>query len=253
VARDREKMLRLEKLAEMSGIGNGMEVAHYDLECRGGGNLISKEQSGHIEHISPALYYDLLKESIALLSAKSEITGSAGVKNGTNGNTSGDGSSYKLQMVPQISINLPIHIPNKYLDSVRLRISIYRQIAELKNQAEMLNFTASLEDRFGRLDGKIQNLEEIVKLREFCIQHQIAEVKRSADIVTIKFSPFATVDVDKAIALAVNTSEEVAKLGIKIGADNQISFKLLKSKDNIALDIVESMKSNGVAGLVRNI
>lgn len=58
---------RLAALLEARELGSGTKIAERDLEIRGGGNILGKEQSGHLAQIGLTLYSELLKQAIERL------------------------------------------------------------------------------------------------------------------------------------------------------------------------------------------
>ena len=60
-----EKTLeRLEALKEFEELGSGYDIALRDLEIRGGGNILGKEQSGAINAVGLNLYSQILAEAV---------------------------------------------------------------------------------------------------------------------------------------------------------------------------------------------
>lgn len=59
--------LRLQTLKEATHLGAGYEIALKDLEIRGAGNILGKEQSGAINAIGVNLYMQMLAEAIETL------------------------------------------------------------------------------------------------------------------------------------------------------------------------------------------
>lgn len=55
---------RLKALAEHTELGAGFNIALSDLEIRGGGNILGKEQHGSMEAVGLILYSKLLKEAV---------------------------------------------------------------------------------------------------------------------------------------------------------------------------------------------
>ena len=55
---------RLEALKEYSELGQGYEIALRDLEIRGAGNVLGREQSGAINKVGLNLYCQILSEAI---------------------------------------------------------------------------------------------------------------------------------------------------------------------------------------------
>lgn len=59
-----EGRLRLEALEETQELGSGYQIALRDLEIRGAGNILGKEQSGPINSIGLNLYMQMLNETV---------------------------------------------------------------------------------------------------------------------------------------------------------------------------------------------
>jgi len=55
---------RLEVLKEAEALGSGYKIALKDLEIRGAGNILGKEQSGNINQVGLNLYCQMLSEAI---------------------------------------------------------------------------------------------------------------------------------------------------------------------------------------------
>ncbi len=62
--------MRLDALKEAEELGSGYRIALKDLEIRGAGNVLGKEQSGNINSIGLNLYCQILSESIEKLKGK---------------------------------------------------------------------------------------------------------------------------------------------------------------------------------------
>ena len=59
---------RLEALKEASELGSGYLIAQRDLEIRGAGNILGREQSGAINQVGLNLYCQILAEAVEKLS-----------------------------------------------------------------------------------------------------------------------------------------------------------------------------------------
>lgn len=62
--------IRLKVLKEAEELGSGYKIALKDLEIRGAGNILGKEQSGNINSVGLNLYCQMLSESIEKLKIK---------------------------------------------------------------------------------------------------------------------------------------------------------------------------------------
>ncbi len=123
---------RLATLAQHSDLGGGMAIAMKDLEIRGAGNLLGGEQSGHIADVGFDLYVRLVGEAV------SEFRASA------------DGSQV-LEEPVEVKIELPIdaHLPHDYIGSERLRLEMYKRLAEVRSDDDVAALRDELVDRYG--------------------------------------------------------------------------------------------------------
>ena len=58
----KKALKRLEVLQSLDSLGAGFNLASYDLEIRGSGNLLGEEQSGQIKEVGIELYQNMLEE-----------------------------------------------------------------------------------------------------------------------------------------------------------------------------------------------
>ena len=59
-----EAARRLDVLKELDELGSGFRVAAHDMEIRGAGNLLGREQSGHMMAIGFDLYMRMMEEAV---------------------------------------------------------------------------------------------------------------------------------------------------------------------------------------------
>lgn len=140
---------RLEVMQTLDTLGAGFTLASHDLDIRGAGNLLGDEQSGHIREIGVELYQHLLQEAVAAASADAKgITAE--------------------QWTPQISLGTPVLIPEDYVADLPVRLGLYRRLAHLVEAGEIEAFAAELIDRFGPLPDSVENLLQIVAIKQLC-------------------------------------------------------------------------------------
>ncbi len=137
---------RLNTIAANTELGSGMQVALKDLEIRGAGNLLGGEQSGHIAEVGFDLYMRMVGEAVTEF--KSGIIKSDEVLNDC-----------------KIELSVNAHLPESYVDSERLRLDIYRRLADIKEAKEIEELISELQDRFGPFPTAVKLLIEVSKLR----------------------------------------------------------------------------------------
>lgn len=139
---------RLEVMQSLDSLGAGFTLASHDLDIRGAGNLLGDEQSGHIHEVGVELYQQMLEEAVA--SARGE-----GPKEGEDWS-------------PDINIGAPVLIPESYVADLDARLMLYRRLVALETRAEIEAFAAELIDRFGDIPNEVNNLLEVIVIKQFC-------------------------------------------------------------------------------------
>lgn len=148
---------RLSIMQTLDSLGEGFNLASYDLDIRGAGNLLGEEQSGHIKEVGIELYQKMLEEAIALLKT-------------------GDRNNAADKWVPEINTGLPILIPETYVADLNLRLSLYRRLADLETASDIDAFAAEVADRFGPVPSELNNLLEIVAIKALCHKANIEKI-----------------------------------------------------------------------------
>ena len=114
-----------------------------DLEIRGAGNLLGGEQSGHIADVGFDLYIRLVGEAVA------EYRGQ------------------DTEPEADVRIELPItaHLPEDYVESERLRLEMYKRLAEVRSDADIDAVREELADRYGPLPPEVETLLQVARFR----------------------------------------------------------------------------------------
>ncbi|NYZ11965.1 transcription-repair coupling factor [Azospirillum sp. RWY-5-1] len=152
---------RLHVIETLDNLGAGFQLASHDMDIRGAGNLLGEEQSGHVKEVGVELYQHMLEEAVANARA------------GLNGAVPGGGEE---EWTPQINLGTPVLIPESYVTDLNVRLTLYRRIAELVDRAEIDAFAAELIDRFGKLPAEVENLLDVVTIKQLCRQAGIERV-----------------------------------------------------------------------------
>ena len=148
---------RLKTIATNTDLGAGMRVALKDLEIRGAGNLLGGEQSGHIADVGFDLYMRMVGEAV---------------------NDYKTGIIDKEEEAHECKVELPInaHLAESYVPGERLRLDLYRRLADVAKPAEVQSIREELLDRFGELPEEANALLAVAQLRALAKSHGIREV-----------------------------------------------------------------------------
>ncbi len=178
----RDKMLkevaekRLHAIKEFTELGSGYKVAMRDLEIRGAGNILGAEQSGHMEAVGYDLYCKMLNEAIK------QLTGET---------TEED----KFETV--VDMDMDAFIPATYIRNEVQKLDVYKRIAEIESQEELMDMQEELLDRYGDLPAAADNLLNIAFIKSTSNKLYITELVHKNDEVKFFMHPQAKISVDK--------------------------------------------------------
>ncbi len=107
----------------------------------------------------------------------------------------------------QIDINVSSYIPDEYIESSDIKISIYQDIALCKNEDEILDVTDEIIDRFGTMPKEVENLLEIARIKNMCKEKNINKIAQKTNSVVFYFdgAEFDTEIVNKLIQIYSNS------------------------------------------------
>jgi len=136
---------RISAMKQYATLGSGFKIAMRDLEIRGAGNLLGSEQSGHITAVGFELYCDLLQQSVAVLKGEKVKPRVEVLVRLDFLSVGGEGEDASRAFSGQATL------PHDYVADPRLRIEIYRKLAQARDRAELTALQKELRDRFGPL------------------------------------------------------------------------------------------------------
>jgi transcription-repair coupling factor (superfamily II helicase) len=158
---------RIQAIKQYSGAGAGFRLAMRDLEIRGAGNLLGAEQSGHIAAVGFGLYCQLLRRTIA-------------VKKGETPPPVID-VDVTLDFISLSPSDAGAHhcalIPSNYIEDERLRVGMYRRLAEAGFAKEVRALRKAFRDRFGPLPAECDRLLKLTELRILASEKGIRSIQ----------------------------------------------------------------------------
>jgi transcription-repair coupling factor (superfamily II helicase) len=148
----RDAVLRLEALQRFTELGAGFSIASHDLDIRGAGNLLGKDQSGQIEAVGFDLYTELLEQAVRELR----------------------GEAPRDEVDPDVQLPVPAFIPDGYMPDVHQRLYFYKRLAQAATDEELEDARAEIVDRYGEppevLDALLELMAVKVRLRALRIR-----------------------------------------------------------------------------------
>jgi transcription-repair coupling factor (superfamily II helicase) len=193
---------RLAAMKEFSELGAGFRIAALDLELRGAGNMLGRQQHGHIESIGFDLYVQMLARAVAKLKGQ--------------------------EMVPDqrttLNLGLDVRIPQEYIPSENLRLRTYKRVSTVATEEEKQDVRKELEDRFGQLPKSVENLLEFAMLKSMSERLHIASVERQGQKMAVRFHP--ETPLDPAVLVKVVRSRK----GIRLDPSGVLWLELQKGE-----------------------
>ena len=165
ITADAQKRLRV--LQELDDLGGGFRLAAHDLEIRGGGNLLGKQQSGHITAIGLELYTTMMEQAVRELR----------------------GEPQEPDVEPEVQLGIPAFIPESYVPDVSQRLVVYKRLAAIRGVPDLDEIAAELVDRYGPVPALVDTLMRLMELRRWLKDLRIVAARRRGERIVLEFSP----------------------------------------------------------------
>ncbi|GMO62290.1 MAG: hypothetical protein Ta2A_08820 [Treponemataceae bacterium] len=173
-------MKRLEVISDFTALGSGFKIAMKDLEIRGAGNLLGRDQSGDVYAVGFDLYLKLLQEAIERLSNQDD---------------------YFMEEEVLLELDYTGFIPDSYISSAQIKMEIYKKIAALKTQDEIAHMSLELDDRFGHAPDEVASLLSLAEIRVLCKKLSVVSLKEKLGNICVEFGKVSHIDVTKVLRL----------------------------------------------------
>ncbi len=167
---------RIQAIRQYSGAGAGFRLAMRDLEIRGAGNLLGSEQSGHIAAVGFGLYCQLLRRTVAQARGETlpPVIDVETILDFISLSPADAGAAHAAL------------IPFTYIEDERLRVSMYRRVAEAAYAKEIRALRRTFRDRFGPLPPECDRLLKLAELRVLAASQGFQSIEVEAGKVMLK-------------------------------------------------------------------
>ena len=189
---------RLKVMQSLDSLGAGFNLASYDLDLRGAGNLVGEEQSGHIKEVGYELYQAMLEEAVA----------------------ERQGEAMEESWSPSINAGISVLIPEGFVPDLDLRMGLYRRLSAMTTRAEIDSFAAELIDRFGTLPDEVRHLLDILLIKIDCLAAGVEKIDVGPKGAAVVFRNQIFNNPDKLITYVAEHQESV-----KIRPDQSLVFR----------------------------
>ncbi|MCL2367753.1 MAG: transcription-repair coupling factor, partial [Oscillospiraceae bacterium] len=156
---------RLAAIREFVEFNSGFKIALRDLEIRGAGNVLGREQSGHMMSVGYDMYLKLLNE--AVLEEKGET------------------APRRAECAADLSVDA--NIPAGYVALPEARMDLYRRIAHIRTEEESSDLLDELIDRYGEPPKSVLALVQVARLRGEASLAGITEIAQKGGALNFTF------------------------------------------------------------------
>jgi transcription-repair coupling factor (superfamily II helicase) len=172
-------MKRLRIISDNTELGSGFRIALKDLEIRGAGNILGREQHGYILSVGYDLYLKMLDEAVASLSKTDH------------------------EEAPEVYMDLEYsgYIPDSYIPDAMAKMEVYKKIAGVTTDTEFDKVYREIEDRFGPVPDEVHSVLALAEIRIICRKLFITSIKEEKGSLAIEFSRLSKISVDKVVRM----------------------------------------------------
>jgi len=210
----RESRERLQAISELSELGSGYKLAMRDLQIRGAGNLLGREQHGHVAAVGFELYGRLLEETIRELK----------------------GEKVEAPWEPSIRLQVEAHLPEDYVPDPDQRFVLYKRLLALERKEEVDDFQREMEDRFGKMPESALRLLQIAQVRLLAKALRVQEIETRKGSIRLIFGDRAPIDPSRVIALL---SE--AKGSLRYFPENNLEIRGIPGHPGERIEVVRNL------------
>ncbi|UCF98701.1 MAG: transcription-repair coupling factor [Spirochaetaceae bacterium] len=175
-------MKRLRIISDFTELGSGFKIALKDLEIRGAGNLLGREQHGDILTVGLDMYLRLLDEAMEELQVE---------------------QAPQKEQPPEVYLELQYSgfIPDSYVPEAMEKMEMYKRIASVSGYEELDALQREVEDRFGPMPEDVRSLFAIAEIRILCRGLYVSSLKERNGQAIVEFSKLSQISVDRVMNL----------------------------------------------------
>ena len=200
---------RLKAIKDFTELGSGFKIALKDLEIRGAGNIMGSAQHGHMAAVGYDLYCRMLEDTVKLIT----------------------GEIKEEPVETSVDIKVDAYIPSEYIEDESQKIEIYKKIASITNEEDVLDIRDELIDRYKDIPLAVQNLISISYIRSIAKELYVEDISDTGKEIRLTFKDKSKITEKMVKAVISKYSREIT---FKIGNKPVLAVKTVNiSKSDI--------------------
>ena len=157
---------RLSAILDYTQLGSGFKIAMRDLEIRGAGNILGKEQHGHIEKVGYDMYCKLLKQTVDEL----------------------QGVYQNKAAEVKINQTFGAYIDKEYVADEDMRMRLYRKALDITGESELEALIRGVEEGFGPMPTCCRYLFEMSLIRNLAAEIGVKQIDITQNTASMTFA-----------------------------------------------------------------
>lgn len=158
---------RLQAVKDFTELGSGFKIAMRDLEIRGAGNLLGREQHGNIAGVGFAMYCRMLEDAVRRLQH--------------------EGPKNRPEVHTVMDIHVDAFIDETYIQHGGQKIEMYQRLALAETPAQVNELEEELRDRYGKPTEAVEKLLTVTRLRLTAQDMGIVHIGQKASVLEIRW------------------------------------------------------------------
>lgn len=167
---------RLQAIKEFTELGSGFKIAMRDLNIRGAGNLLGKQQHGFIDSVGFDLYSQMLEEAV----------------NEKRGITEEQADAPEVE----IELNIDAYLPAEYIQNEQAKIEIYKKLRKIETEAQLMDVKDELIDRFNEYPVEVERLLDMMEIKVHALHAGVTLIKDTGKQVEVYMSEKGTTEIN---------------------------------------------------------
>jgi transcription-repair coupling factor (superfamily II helicase) len=180
-------MKRLQAVSDFTELGSGFKIAMKDMEIRGAGNLLGREQSGDIYSVGFDMYLRLLDNAIQKL----------------------QNENYESENETLLELEYSGFIPDSYIAGAEEKMEVYKKIASVRTKEDLESLYSEIYERFGAPPADTASLLSLAEIRIICREIAVSALKERGGMVRIEFARVAKIKIDKLLRIVKESGGKV--------------------------------------------
>ena len=178
---------RLMAIQEFAELGSGFRIAAADLEIRGAGNLLGKQQSGNMAAVGLDLYMQMVEQAVQQMK----------------------GEEMEEEIDTTLHLNVSAFIPDDYVEDAHQRLSLYKRLSASQKIGDLALLHEETQDRYGLLPDAVERLFEVMQIRLLAKKLRLESLEASKGKIILTQDSRATIQQESLDWLMQYTEENL--------------------------------------------